>query len=339
MAALIVRRAGPACTIQDGGRRGWLRFGVTSAGPMDWISHREANRLAGNEPEDAALEIGPGGLDCEAAESSVRIGISGPGFEIWRGGQALPQRVAMTLMRGERLSLKPGRRGLWAYISVAGGLCIGPVLGSLSTHLRSGLGPLGGTALTAGTRVPARQLGRDIDLPDLGVPGEPGRTADVVRIVPGPQDDYFSADALKALFTTPYRVSSRADRMGYCLEGAPLAHRDGHDIVSDGIAHGAIQVPGNGQPIVLMADRQPTGGYPKIGTVIRADLPLLAQKRPGESIRFAALDVNGAVDALRQAAAAADDIVGGCRPLPRGLDAELLASGNFASGFVNARDC
>lgn len=298
MTALVVLRAGPACTLQDAGRRGYLRYGVTPAGPMDWIAHATANMLAGNTAGTGAVEIGPGGLAVVAEGGPLRVGLVARGFRVARDGVPLAARLSLRLDPGARLEITPGAAGMWGYLAVGGGFDVAPVLGSLSTHLRSGIGPCG--ALSAGQRLAVRAgaAGQgDRGQGDWGLydpdPPDPGP----IRFVPGPQVDRFAPDALEAEF----RVTPRCDRMAYRLQGPPVVARGGHDIVSDGIAAGAIQVPGDGMPFVLMADRQPTGGYAKPGTVIRADLPRLAQLRPGAVVRFAAVDVETAVAALRAA--------------------------------------
>jgi biotin-dependent carboxylase-like uncharacterized protein len=296
---LVILRAGPACTVQDAGRCGFLRFGVTPAGPMDWIAHQTANLLAGNPPGAAAIEIGPGGLAVAADGGALRLGISARGFRLRRDGSDLPTRMALTLYPGEVLSVEPGRSHLWAYLSPAGGFDARPVLGSMATHLRSALGPFGAVPLAPGQVLPvARPAGGEDDMAVIGSTSAEGGP---VRFVVGPQDDLFAADAVAVLAAGPYRVAPRSDRMAYRLSGPQLDHRGRHDIVSDGVAFGSIQVPGDGLPLVLMADRQPTGGYPKIATVIRADLPRLAQTRPGETVRLAPVRIEAAVEALRRA--------------------------------------
>ena len=332
-AMLRVLRAGPACTVQDAGRHGWLRYGVTPAGPMDWIGHAAASLLAGNPEGGAALEIGPGGLDLTAEDGCIRLGLSAPGFAVTRDAAPLPCRAALTLHPGQILSIRPAASHVWAYLAAAGGFDLTPVMGSLSTHLRSGIGPLDGGAVLAGTALPcsAAPEGADLGLPEAAPP------RDTLRFVPGPQQDAFTEAGFAAFCAGPYRLTPRSDRMGYRLEGPAIAHARGHDIVSDGIALGAIQVPGDGQPIILMADRQPTGGYPKIGTVIRADLPALAQSRPGRVLRFRPVTVDEAVAALRAALAEVRALAGALRPLSSGLDLEKLATGDHASGFIDAR--
>lgn len=333
--ALRITRAGPACTLQDQGRRGFLRFGVTTAGPMDWIAHAEARLLAGNLANGPAIEVGPGGLEAIAERGAIRIGLSAEGYKVTVGGASASSRGAVTLQDGERIVIAAGRTHLWAYLGWSGECGLSSVMGSLSTHVRSGVGPLGGQALTAGSIIPVIQSAAAIERAAVELVGDARPIGGVIRFVPGPQPDYFTSESYKTFCETEYRVSARCDRMGYRLEGARLQHSRGHDIVSDGIAMGAIQVPGDGFPIVLMADRQPTGGYPKIGTVIRADLPALAQARPGTAIRFTPVSIDAAVSALRAATPVPIDIDAMSRTR-RGLNLELLLTGNYASGVVCA---
>jgi biotin-dependent carboxylase-like uncharacterized protein len=292
---LRIARADPACTVQDAGRHGWLRFGITPAGPMDWIAHAMANWLAGNGPAAAAVEIGPGGLSA-TAEAAVRVALAARGFRVMRNGSALPTRVAVTLLAGDRLDILPGPENLWAYLALPGGIDCTPVMGSRATHLRSGLGPMGALALGDALRPAAASTAPDLCLIDAAPP-ETGP----IRFVPGPQADRFASETHALFAAATWAVAAKSDRMAYRLTGPAIHAIGGHDIVSDSIALGAIQMPGDGQPFVLMADRQPTGGYPKIGTVIRADLPRLAQTRPGQTLRLTPVSVETAVAALRTA--------------------------------------
>ncbi len=291
---LRLTRAGPLTTVQDAGRRGWMRWGVTPAGPMDWIAFATAARLIDLPPGAAAVEIGPAGLTL-LAEADQRIAVAAPGFRVTRDGRPLPSRVAVGLRAGQVVDIAPGPAGVWGYLALPGGVAAPAVLGSRATHVRSGMGRVlaAGDALEAG----AEAEGPDMALIPPPLPGGP------VRVLPGPQDDHFAPDIRARLTAATWRVGVRSDRMAWRLEGPPLPATGGHDIVSDGTPMGAIQVPGDGQPLVLLADRQPTGGYPKIACVITADLPRLAQTRPGETLRFAVAGHAEAVTALRAARA------------------------------------
>jgi 5-oxoprolinase (ATP-hydrolysing) subunit C len=335
-AGLRIVSAGPGVTVQDGGRRGLLRFGVTPAGPMDMGAYSAAIAAAGGAPGAAAVEVSLGGAEFAAEGETLGLAIAGGDFDIRLDGSVLPSACAIALEPGARLVIRAGARGAWCYVAPFGRFDLAPVLGSLSTHARSGLGPLGGRALQAGDCLPLAALRPAppaplaLDAPWLPPPPAP------LRGLPGPQDDYFSQEALEQFFSAAWRVSPRSDRMAYRLEGPPLAHARGHDIVSDGVARGAVQVPGDGAPLVLMADRQPTGGYPKIATVISADLDVLAQLRPGDALRFARVSHEDAVAARRARAA---QIAAGVALKPakaHDFTSEFLSSVNLIDGFVSA---
>ena len=300
MTRLVIRSAGPGVTLQDLGRRGFGRWGVTGAGAMDPAAAALAARALGNSPETAAIEVSLGGIEVEAEGGMLTVAVVGGDFDLRLDDRRLPGAVVLPLPPGARLSIRPGRRGAWAYLAVAGEIAVQPVLGSRSTHTRSHLGGLDGRALRAGDGLaiadPRRPIEAAMALDTAVLDGERGP----IRVMLGPQDDHFDEAAIGAFLGRSWRLSPRSDRMAYGLEGVPLDHVRGHDIVSDAVAHGAIQVPGSGLPFVLMADRQPTGGYPKIATVIGADLGRMAQIRPGETVRFAAVDLDAAVLARRR---------------------------------------
>jgi biotin-dependent carboxylase-like uncharacterized protein len=333
---LRIVSAGPGVTLQDSGRHGLLRFGVTGAGPMDPAAHATANSAAGVAPGSAALEVSLGGVELEVDGDALVIAVAGGSFVVMADGTALAHPCVLTLGTGVRLSVRAGESGAWTYVAVGGHIDVPPVLGSVSTHTRSGLGGLDGRALTAGDALPVRAPSHHegppatFDAPWLDRPG------DVVRVVLGPQDDYFAADQIAAFLNGPWTLTARSDRMAYVLEGPKLAHAKGFNIVSDGIPMGAIQVPGSGQPIVLMADRQPTGGYPKIATVIGADLGPLAQLRPGAQLRFEAVSIEDAVAARRQLWHAVAQPLA-LRPIVRTeFSSDFLLGTNLIGGMVDA---
>ncbi|SFD97620.1 biotin-dependent carboxyltransferase family protein [Methylobacterium sp. 13MFTsu3.1M2] len=299
MPALVIDSAGPGITLQDGGRHGYLRYGITAAGPMDPLMHAAANRAASNALDATAIEISTGGITVSAQDGAVGLALLAPGFRIALDGVPLPDTVALALEPGQTLVVRAGDAGAWGYLAVAGRLDVAPVLGSAATHTRSGLGGLDGRGLAAGDRLPVAE-GRTADgAPQRLVAPWLDRDGREIRVVLGPQDDYFAPDQIEAFLAGPWTVSPRGDRMACFVDGTPLRHAKGHDIVSDGVAMGAIQVPGNGLPIILMADRQSTGGYPKIATVIGPDLGRLAQVRGGASLSFRRVTVAEAVAARR----------------------------------------
>ena len=296
-AGLRILSAGPGVTIQDGGRRGFLRFGVTESGPMDRLAHRTANRAAGVPQDSAAIEISLGGLELMAEGASLTAAVAGGAFNVSLDGCQLPSAATVRLDAGQKLAVRSGASGAWCYLAVKGRFDLPVVLGSVSVHTRSAFG---GAPLEAGTLLPvvdsqpAGPRAAEILAPWLERPGE------IIRVILGPQDDYFSPEQIADFFATTWAVSHRCDRMAYMLDGPKLSPAKGFNIVSDGTAPGSIQVPGGGQPIVLMADRPPTGGYPKIATVIGADLGRLSQLRPGHKFRFARSSAAEAVLARRE---------------------------------------
>ena len=335
-AHLIIRSAGPGATLQDSGRHGFLRYGVSVAGPMDWIAHARANILAGNAADAGAIEVGLGGIELQAEGGEICLGHAGAPFVLTRIRQRLPAAGRVRLAEGERLTVKAGASGAWLYLSPAGGFDLAPVMGSLSTNLRGGIGGLDGRALAAGDRLALRGSPA---LSELGIEERPASRSRPIRVLLGPQDDYFSPEGIARFFASSYVLASRSDRMGYRFEGPPIEHAKGFNIVSDGIALGAIQVPGDGKPIVLMADRQSTGGYPKLAYVIRADIGRLAQCQPGESVRFEAVSIDvaraelfAALREVRASLAAAIPISGA------GFSSEFLLSQNLISGAQNAAE-
>lgn len=332
-ARLLVLSAGPGATVQDVGRFGLLRYGVTPAGPMDAGAFAAATLAAGAE---AALEISLGGVELAAKGAAIGLAIAGAAFDIKLDGAALPPACILVLTPGARLIIRPGASGAWCYVAPFGRLNLPPVLGSLATHTRSGLGGLEGRALRAGDALPLNDL-RAAPASPMAVEARwLMRPKSPLRVLLGPQDDYFTPAAIEAFFGAAWRLSPRSDRMAYRLEGQALQFAKGHDIVSDGVALGAIQIPGEGLPLVLMADRQPTGGYPKIAHVIGPDLGALAQARPGEEVSFTRVSLDEAVAARRTLFEA---VKAGVRltPLHRDmLSTDLLLSSNLIGGVISA---
>src|SRR5262245_59020155 len=294
-----VIKPGMLTTIQDRGRWGLQARGVPVAGPMDPASHRLANALVGNDGDAATLEITLLGPELEFEAERV-IAVAGGEFEMTLDNKPVPMHAPFIVSAESRLRFGARRRGARAYLAMAGGIAIPPTLGSRSTHLTSALGGFDGRALRTG------------DLLPLGNPADARRTAPAlteslvplpdhharIRVLPGPQVDYFGPDAIELLQSKPYVVEQNSDRMGFRLSGPRLPHLRGADIISDATPLGALQVPASGQPILLMADRQTSGGYPKIATVISADISVAGQLGPGDTIEFAVCDTREAMAAL-----------------------------------------
>jgi antagonist of KipI len=299
---LSVVKPGMLTTVQDTGRWGFQSSGVPVAGPMDPISHRLANALAGNGRDAALLEITLLGPELEFEDERL-VAVAGADFELALDGRRLPAGAPFTVSAGSRLRFGARRSGARAYLAVSGGIAVTPVLGSRATHLISRMGGVAGRALSAGDRLP---LGAGSPLGSVLAPGtgaryptqEPVPGTAVLRVLPGPQADYFAAGALDVLQSATYTVAADSDRMGFRLEGPRLTHARGADIISDATPLGVLQVPASGLPILLMADRQTTGGYPKIATVITADLAVAGQLAPGDTIMFRVCTPRDAMAAL-----------------------------------------
>ncbi|GAB4252760.1 5-oxoprolinase subunit C family protein [Deferrisoma sp.] len=288
--ALRILRPGPLATVQDAGRRGCEHLGVPVSGAMDPLSLAVANVLAGNNPSAAALEITLGGFEAEfLVETPAAVSGADLGFEL--DGVPLAPGTSFRAAPGARLRTAGRRWGCRAYLALAGGIAVPEVLGSRSTYLPARLGGLDGRPLAPGDELPVprgehrRTWKTGARAPDEFLPRPPSGPL-LLRSVLGPQADRFTDRGISTFLGSRYVVSAQADRMGYRLDGPAIEHSGPADILSDGIAWGAVQVPAHGRPIVLLADRQTVGGYPKIATVIRADLPSLAQALPGDEVAF-----------------------------------------------------
>jgi biotin-dependent carboxylase-like uncharacterized protein len=313
-AALRATAPGHHVTVQDAGRRGWRRFGVSGCGAMDFPSLAAANALVGNPPDAAALEFAHVGGAWEVLADSVRIAVTGGDFAVSAGGTPLQAWRSHTLRRGERLQIKGAPDAVWGYLAVAGGFAIPPQLGSRATHLRSRIGGITGDRITRGDELPLNAPVAP-ETPERRItPTE--RATSPLRVVLGPQSDCFAMDVIAAFLAAPYRVTHRSDRMGTWLDGPSLSHADGHDVVSDGMVPGCVQVPGAGKPIVLMMDCQTIGGYPKLATIISADLPRFAQMRAGSQVRFAAIEIEAAQRIYRSYRAALAGIEQAAHAMP-----------------------
>jgi antagonist of KipI len=290
-------KAGLLTTVQDLGRFGHQESGVPVAGPMDAFSHRLANQLVGNDALAATLEvtlIGPEFI----VDVATAIAVAGAHFEISCDDRPVPTGASYSVRAGQRIKFGRVLQGARAYVAVAGGIQTAPVLGSRATHLVSRMGGLAGRALAGGDRVP---IAAGISpRPQRKSPGLtlPTRGRALLRVMPGPQDHWFQRDAMKTIAGVSFRISPRSNRMGYRLQGPPLQRVREGELISEPVGIGAIQVPAAGEPILLMADRQTAGGYPKIGHVITADLPLAGQLAPGDFIEFVLCTRQEAVAAL-----------------------------------------
>jgi len=335
MSKLVISAIGPASSVQDGGRVGAQRFGLTPSGAMDRLALATANTLVGNALFAAGVEIGPFGAVFTAREGAVRIALAGAARSADIAGRTVAIDASMTLSEGETLTLGFARGGCFSYLAIEGGVRGEPMFGSLAVNARAGLGSPYPRPLQAGDELQASSARgtaeRRIDLP---------AAADgPIRLVLGPQDDEFDADAVALFLDSEWKISATSDRMGYRLEGPVIRHRHGHNIVSDGTVNGSIQVPGNGAPIVLMPDRGTSGGYPKIATVISADFGRFAQIPAGRGFRFRAVGMAAAqaeartfAELIRSLPDRVHDIEG------FDLNIEALQDANVAGAAVSAVD-
>jgi 5-oxoprolinase (ATP-hydrolysing) subunit C len=334
MTRLVVTSIGPASSVQDRGRPGVQRYGLVPSGAMDRLSLAAANMLVGNMPFAACVEIGPFTAAFTARDGAVHIALAGAARSAEIAGRPVAMDSSMTIGDGETLTLGFARGGAFSYLAIEGGIDGEETFGSVAVNQRAGLGSPYPRPLQAGDELPARTASgvtaRRIELPSVSGP---------IRVVFGPQDDEFSEDAKILFLDSEWKVSATSDRMGYRLEGPVIQHLHGHNIVSDGTVSGSIQVPGNGALVVLMADRNTTGGYPKIATVITADFGRFAQTPAGTAFRFKAVGV-------REAQAEAKKFAELLRSLPERLrdienfelNIEALQDANVAGSAVSAVD-
>jgi biotin-dependent carboxylase-like uncharacterized protein len=342
--ALRIITPGLSTTVQDVGRTGYQRLGVSPGGALDQVSLHAANVLVGNPGNAGALEALYVGPSFAIEAEDVRLSFAGADatIEIFADADAdssetIRPMQSVHLRRGQVVRIGSLKNGTTLYIAVEGGFDIAPVLGSVSTDSRGKIGGWQGRPLVAGDVLPLRHATATerneyrIDGLDLSAPGR-------FRAVPGPQSDYFSDDEIERFFASEYTVGSGSNRMGMQLKGRLIQHRRGFNIVSDAIATGSIQIPGSGLPIVLLADHQTTGGYPKIATVISADLPGLGRLPIGSKISFAPVTLQEAAAARRQLAANLEGIVGKMvpiRPASATVETRLLEC-NLISGVYDA---
>lgn len=296
MTRVVVRSAGPLVSFQDAGRPGNMRFGVPASGPMDRLAHAAGNLAIGNPADATAVEVSIGGVTLEVASGAVTVAVTGGDAVVDRNGVRLPSWHAFTITEGDRVSVRPGPRGSWAYLAVCGHVDVPSWLGHTATHSMSGFG---GGALHAGDEFEVTDARVVADREGEIPPPPVGRPDDRVRVVIGPQDRHFDDDAVTSFTTSPYVLTNAYDRMGVRLDGPTLTLRQALSIPSEPIVRGSVQVTGDGVPAVLLADHQTTGGYPKIATVISADLDRFAQRRAGDAVRFGAVGSADAVDLVR----------------------------------------
>jgi biotin-dependent carboxylase-like uncharacterized protein len=336
---LKVTAPGFHSTIQDQGRRGFQHVGVPVSGALDRNGYLLANALVGNAANAACLEIIGSGPEIEVAGSSVRIALVGSGGGLEIGGRDGLVRSGQTarLSRGEVVRVRLGGDAFCSYLAIEAGFDVPLCLGSRSTYTRAGFGGFAGRPLRKGDilhgyadDVPTRDEMAFSESRSLGL-DQP------IRVVLGPQDDYFTATAIEDFLSGSYSITPASDRMGFRLAGPLLEHKGDYNIVSDGIVAGSIQVPGSKLPIVLMADAQTTGGYPKIATVISADLPVLGVRGAGRTVKFQSVSREEAETIRRAEHQRLMGVIREIRPVDaRGLNLEALYQQNLIDGVVDA---
>jgi biotin-dependent carboxylase-like uncharacterized protein len=295
---LRIHRITRMCQLQDLGRGGYQNFGVNLSGAMDPYSLRLANILLGNPQGMAGLEFALAGAIFEVTTESMRVAFVGD-FPLRINGATQPANASYCLHKGERLEIGATTGGIHGYLAVSGGFRVEKQLGSCATHLRTGLGGFG-LSPTAGTILPVNhnQAARSLEryLPD----SVSRKSRDRIRVIQGPQSDHFTNTGLGHFFSKPYRISRNSDRMAYRLSGTPIELSGDGNIISEPVIPGCVQVPANGEPMILMADCGTVGGYPKIAVVISVDLGRVAQFAPETEIFFEQVSVDQAQFLLRE---------------------------------------
>lgn len=291
---LKIRKGGLQTSVQDLGRSGFQKYGVIASGVMDPVAHRLANLLVGNDEQFATLEISLVGPQIEFTKDTV-IALCGGDLSPKVDGTPIQMWRMLVVKKDSTLTFGEPRIGARCYLAVAGGIQVEELMGSRSTYLRAGIGGFQGRSLTKGdeihtgetTPIQHKALERNSDnefdwlIPPVRYFEEP-----MIRMIKGKQFELFNDSSKKQIFTEAFHVSGNSDRMGYRLEGPNLSLEHPTELISEAVAFGSVQVPSDGNPIVLMADRQTTGGYPKIGQVASVDLPLIAQLKQGQGLRF-----------------------------------------------------
>ena len=290
---LKVISPGPLTSVQDEGRFGHQRIGMSPAGAMDLHSMRLANLLVGIDLGEGVLEMTFLGPKLQFTQDNV-FALTGADMGATLDGVPVPLGQAWPAKAGSVLQIGPARAGCRGYLAVAGGLDVPVLYGSKSTLLRSGLGGFQGRKLAAGDTIPFASPRAQI--PNLAVrrlPPQPPISKEItVRVILGPQDDRFTKEGLDTFLNSTFTVDEKSDRMGYRLNGPKVEHSTDANIISDGIPLGAVQIPGSGQPIIMMSEHQGSGGYTKIANIISVDIPLVAQCAPGDKIRFQAIKLD-----------------------------------------------
>ena len=344
MGKIKIVRPGLLTLVQDSGRHGYQQFGVPVSGVMDSLSYRLGNLLVGNPQTHAGLEVTMLGPEIEFLDQMV-IAVTGGDLSPVVNKTAIPMWESVIVQKGDTLAFGVLKTGCRSYIAFSGGIDVPLIMGSRSTYTRGNIGGYKGRALRAGDVLgvagpgysPAKRRNKKVS--KEYIPKYSGGIE--LRVTMGPQDDCFTPEGIKTFLSGLYTVTNQCDRMGYRLDGEKIRHLNGGDIISDGIAMGAVQVPGHGQPIIMLADRQTTGGYTKIANVVSADLPKIAQAKPGDKVRFTRVTAHQAGQLLREMENKISDIKKRCQAADRpenGGRPTRIVSTRFLKLKIDGRD-
>ncbi|MDR1906018.1 MAG: biotin-dependent carboxyltransferase family protein [Clostridiales bacterium] len=296
---IVLTNAGPISTIQDGGRAGYMAFGFQESGAMDKKAFNTANILVKNPRDEAAIEMTLMGISGEFTSDAV-IAFTGADIQPKINGESAPRYQAVKARKGDVLTTSFATTGCRAYLAVHGGFYLKKVMDSYSTNVKCKIGGYMGRPLLNGdllyfNTVEPKLSDEEISMRRADIP-ECVASPVLVRVLLGLQEDYFTKKGIETFFSSEYKVTNDSDRMGIKLDGEGIESKNGVDIISDGIPLGAVQIPASGKPIIMMADRQTVGGYAKIGAVVSADICVMAQLKPGDSLRFVQVTLKEAKD-------------------------------------------
>jgi len=328
---LRVSFAGPLVSVQDGGRKGHMRYGVPASGPMDRVAFAAANVALGNAPDQSGIEVSMGGVILECLEGSISFAIAGGAFNVDCGGRKSSTWHVQTIDVGEKLTIRAGDWGSWTYLAFAGQLMSTSWLGHFATHSMSGFG---GGMLASGQVIEIENPEVRTDrMGDIAVPAF-AKPDNIARVVIGPQDQHFTTESLVSLFNDQYSLSDGFDRMGVRLNGPKLDLKEALSIPSEPIVRGSVQVSGDGVPTILLADHQTTGGYPKIATIISADTNRVSQQRSGSNLKFKKIEPDAAIILAREYSIMVSDYLTEIAKPKASLD-ELLLRENLIDGVIS----